>query len=340
MIILSGLEDHLSSHCCKEKDQPDNTCCGYSNLQVAPSIASFAEYTRPLLDHLLHSKLRHWERPLRALAAKALAALVPAAPQLLATEALTTLLPLVTSDVLEVRAGAVMGLAEVLPALAAAGVNELNCEQDKLQEEGLAQRVPRVLVLLKEGGFYRGKGGEIMREVAARYVEQLSNAVRPLGAATQCAGKNLPEGECGGGLTNTCGRGGSSLSTSEPKVDTQQQQEQEQGDQQQLELPLDQAYHKAALDLIKDCLGQPLEGARSSGVAALKAYAQAHCTESWPRDELLQIVSCCCERLRSGNVDHRRGAAAALGALPAELIGGWERDIVANLCAATQVRLP
>lgn len=45
-------------------------------LVVAPYLASFPEYRPALREALLSSKLRHWERSLRELAAAALGALV------------------------------------------------------------------------------------------------------------------------------------------------------------------------------------------------------------------------------------------------------------------------
>lgn len=42
-------------------------------LSVAPHVARFPEYFEPLAWHLLRSKLRHWEKGLRELAAQALA---------------------------------------------------------------------------------------------------------------------------------------------------------------------------------------------------------------------------------------------------------------------------
>ena len=42
-------------------------------LSVAPYVAAFPEYFEPLAWHLLRSKLRHWEKGLRELAAQALA---------------------------------------------------------------------------------------------------------------------------------------------------------------------------------------------------------------------------------------------------------------------------
>lgn len=41
-------------------------------LSVAPQIASFPEYTQPLIDHLVDLKVGHWDFAVRELAAKAL----------------------------------------------------------------------------------------------------------------------------------------------------------------------------------------------------------------------------------------------------------------------------
>ena len=42
-------------------------------LTVAPYVAAFPQYFEPLAWHLLRSKLRHWEKGLRELAAQAMA---------------------------------------------------------------------------------------------------------------------------------------------------------------------------------------------------------------------------------------------------------------------------
>ncbi len=52
-------------------------CVSQAYLNVAVSVARFPAYRQPLLSHLLHVKLRHWDKALRELAARALAALVP-----------------------------------------------------------------------------------------------------------------------------------------------------------------------------------------------------------------------------------------------------------------------
>ena len=55
---------------------------------MAPYIATFPEYNICLREHLLHVKLRHWDRGLRELAASAAARLVPTAPEYFSSTAL------------------------------------------------------------------------------------------------------------------------------------------------------------------------------------------------------------------------------------------------------------
>ena len=43
-------------------------------------IAQYEEYTRPLIDHLVEEKLKHWDMSVRELAAEALHNLTPRDP--------------------------------------------------------------------------------------------------------------------------------------------------------------------------------------------------------------------------------------------------------------------
>eukprot|EP00775_Hariotina_reticulata_P009794 gene9794-9952_t len=220
-------------------------------LRVAPFVAQFDEYRAVLVQQLVASKLRHWDRPIRALAAMGLAALVPVAGELLQEQALPQLLLSVTDDVLEVRAGAVLGIAELLPAFAAAGVVQLSSAAMGGATSGLqglaGAGVVGVLERLEAARMYRGKGGEVMREVAARFVEQNSIQV--------------------------------------------------------------------------------------AGVAALRAYASAYQVDAGPRACLGALMQQCCSRLTDRDVlpAARKGAAAALGVLPAGLLAGMETAVLGVL---------
>ena len=48
---------------------------------MAPQVAAHTEYRLPLAQQLVSTKLRHWEKGTRELAARGLAALVPAVGQ-------------------------------------------------------------------------------------------------------------------------------------------------------------------------------------------------------------------------------------------------------------------
>lgn len=69
---------------------------------VAPQIAGFAAYRRPVAEALLRVKLRHWDDQLRGLAARALALLVPLEPEFFVEVALPELRAAAISTVLEV----------------------------------------------------------------------------------------------------------------------------------------------------------------------------------------------------------------------------------------------
>lgn len=71
---------------------------------MGPAVGAFAMYRAPLAEYLAAQQLRHWEAALRALAARALGALVAAEPKLFAGRVLDGLLPRCLGPVLEVRA--------------------------------------------------------------------------------------------------------------------------------------------------------------------------------------------------------------------------------------------
>mmetsp|Transcript_15457 Transcript_15457/g.50826 ORF Transcript_15457/g.50826 Transcript_15457/m.50826 type:complete len:1003 (+) Transcript_15457:313-3321(+) len=144
-------------------------------LKVSVFIANFPEYTRPLLEHLLHVKLRHWEKSLRELASKALAALTPADPEFVVSEALPMLLGWMLDPDLCVRHGAALAAAEVLPALQAAGVT-----LPESMQAACAEAVARI----EKARLYRGKGGEVMRGAVCRFIECLSAIKLPLDKKT------------------------------------------------------------------------------------------------------------------------------------------------------------
>ncbi|KAK9814241.1 hypothetical protein WJX72_002759 [[Myrmecia] bisecta] len=140
-------------------------------LTVAPYVAHFPEYQAALAEHLLHTKLRHWEQALRELTAKALAALVPTNLAFFATTAVDCLIPLCLDSVLEVRHGAGLGLGEVMLALHRHG--------QALSPERQAA-VAGVVPAIEKARLYRGKGGELMRSAVCRLMECTALLALPL----------------------------------------------------------------------------------------------------------------------------------------------------------------
>lgn len=72
-------------------------------LVVGPAVAAFPEFRGALAQFLAGQQLRHWEATLRALAARALGALVATEPLLFAGTMLDGLLPLCLDPALEVE---------------------------------------------------------------------------------------------------------------------------------------------------------------------------------------------------------------------------------------------
>lgn len=136
-------------------------------LSVAPFVASFAPFRRPLASHLFSSKVAHWDASVREVAAKGLAALVGSDTAFFAVDVVDDLVPRALDSVLEVRHGAALALAAVVRALAAAGVG-LEAER--------ATRVVGVAPGVDKARLFRGKGGEIMRGAVCRVIGAVADA--------------------------------------------------------------------------------------------------------------------------------------------------------------------
>ena len=76
---------------------------GNSFVHLARFIAQFPEYTFALLDHLVDSKVAHWDPQIRELAASSLAALADVAPDYMIRNLLPRLVDMATSKDMETR---------------------------------------------------------------------------------------------------------------------------------------------------------------------------------------------------------------------------------------------
>ena len=135
---------------------------------VALAVAQFEEYRQCLLDHVMDSKLFHWDIAIRLLSSKSLSVLVPLETDLAKAVVIPTLLQKSISSDLIVRHGAVVGLAETVLAL----TNTEWKENDETLRVEIAELVPKIEKLR----LYRGRGGEIMRSAVCRLVECISQS--------------------------------------------------------------------------------------------------------------------------------------------------------------------
>ncbi|EPS73351.1 hypothetical protein M569_01400, partial [Genlisea aurea] len=138
-----------------------------SYLHVAVSIAQYDGYLHQFVDEVMQSKICHWDRGLRELAATALASLLKFQPEYFSDEILESLSSSTLSTDLCMRYGATLAIGEVVLAL-----HEKNFALSTDQQRVVAGIVPAI----EKARLYRGKGGEIMRFAVSRFIECISRA--------------------------------------------------------------------------------------------------------------------------------------------------------------------
>jgi hypothetical protein len=143
-------------------------------LTIAPMLAAFPIYQRPIIDHLRQEKLFHWDDEIRQLAAKALGACVHLDVEYFSTTALADLIAFATSPNLARRHGAVLGCAEVVLGLRASSLG-LDRPTTQLSDELLAALVD-VVPNIERARLYRGRGGEMLRAAACYLIECIARA--------------------------------------------------------------------------------------------------------------------------------------------------------------------
>ncbi|GFP94995.1 tubulin-folding cofactor d [Phtheirospermum japonicum] len=147
-----------------------------SYLHVAVRIAQYDGYLHQFVDVLLQSKICHWDKSLREIAATALSSLVKFDPGYFADVILEKLAPWTLSSDLCMRHGAVLAAGEVVLAL---HMHNYVLSTDK-------QRVAAGIVpAIEKARLYRGKGGEIMRSAVSRFIECISRAQVSLAEKTK-----------------------------------------------------------------------------------------------------------------------------------------------------------
>ena len=146
-------------------------------VNIATYLGGFDEYRRPLLQHLLSVKSKHWEESTRALAARAAASLAPLDGEWAAAEMLPALFPRSLSVDLKERHGAVLMIAETVrglcDALHGGSASGLPAE--------LRKQIGGVVPAIEKARLYRGRGGEVMRSAACRLLEVCALVRMPCG---------------------------------------------------------------------------------------------------------------------------------------------------------------
>ncbi|KAL4659227.1 tubulin-specific chaperone D [Arapaima gigas] len=144
----------------------------YQTISVC--IASFPEYTKSMIDHLVTTKVNHWDRAIREQSTKALHNLTPQAPEYMAETVVPQLLTMATGMDLHGRHGAILACAEIVHALyqlSAANVRPVTdfLSADSVDElKGIHQKVS--LCRLNFVCF----GGELMRPAVCSLIEKMS----------------------------------------------------------------------------------------------------------------------------------------------------------------------
>ncbi|KAI3428971.1 uncharacterized protein J3R85_008780 [Psidium guajava] len=136
-----------------------------SYLHVAVCIAQYEGYLHAFAEELLNSKICHWDKSLRELAAEALSALVKYDPEYFANYILEKLIPCTLSSDLCMRHGATLAAAELSLSL-------YQCHYPLPDDK--QRKVAGIVPAIEKARLYRGKGGEIMRAAVSRFIECIS----------------------------------------------------------------------------------------------------------------------------------------------------------------------
>ncbi|XP_068433983.1 tubulin-specific chaperone D isoform X2 [Clinocottus analis] len=147
-------------------------------LNISVYIASFPEYTKAMIDHLIAMKINHWDGMIRELATKALHNLTPQAPDYMATTVLPQLLPMAVGFDIHGRHGAILACAEITHALYKLGLQTNRTVVDIISPE-CVDALKNIHQKLNDKKQYKGFGGELMRPAMCSLIEKLSLSKMP-----------------------------------------------------------------------------------------------------------------------------------------------------------------
>ncbi|CAE6412425.1 hypothetical protein ACGC1H_005473 [Rhizoctonia solani] len=140
-------------------------------LVAAPQVAVFAEYRRPLIEHVMKTTLRHWDPKMRVLGSQALRVMCGVDLSALGPQAALELSPRLRSIDTNETHGALLGLAEISKAF-----KEQGYENERLQ-------CFRHLSALPSAAFQKFRGDLIVEAACYLVAESISPAAIDLGPA-------------------------------------------------------------------------------------------------------------------------------------------------------------
>eukprot|EP00118_Oscarella_pearsei_P021637 m.243932 g.243932 ORF g.243932 m.243932 type:complete len:1220 (+) comp40242_c1_seq17:38-3697(+) len=166
-------------------------------LQLSLDIARFPEYTHPLIDHLVNTKICHWDSAIRELSSQALHKFTLLDPDYVTDKVYDQLLNSTDDIDLNMRHGSLLSLGEITHALGLVAIERKSTLEISLGSEKLAKLrdvVPKFLQMNSQ----KGPHGDMMRYAVCRLIEKLSLAAvpyhgRPIIREWQCViDDNLP----------------------------------------------------------------------------------------------------------------------------------------------------
>jgi tubulin-specific chaperone D len=143
----------------------------YLNLSVF--IASYTEYTQPLITHLLEYKFNHWDAEIRELTAKALFNLTSICPDYMSQNILSFMIKQCLHFDLNTRHGALLSISQIIHALC---VYSIETKKDKCEffTNDLLNDLKQIIPKLQEAKYLKGLGGEILRPACCLFIQKLS----------------------------------------------------------------------------------------------------------------------------------------------------------------------
>lgn len=134
-------------------------------------IAKFSEYTEPLIDHLQHVMIAHWDANVREQVSHAFSKLTLVAPDFMCETVLPYLLEQTSTLDLCTKHGAILSMAEIIHALFTLNVS--NGKEFELSAE-IINGIKSLAATLRAANKFKGYSGELMRVAVCKLIEKVS----------------------------------------------------------------------------------------------------------------------------------------------------------------------